>query len=136
MPSKLRLKKIEDRFRQEMSEMLVRQEISDPRLAGVTITDVKIDRELAFASIYVSALEGSERSKEVLEGFESASGYIRKLLASRIELRSFPRLRFYWDPTPERADRIEEILASIRDEDNSDYSNNLEEIDLDDDTVE
>jgi ribosome-binding factor A len=135
MPSKLRLKKIEDRFRQEMSEMLVRQEISDPRLAGVTITDVKIDRELAFASIYVSALEGSERSKEVLEGFESASGYIRKLLASRIELRSFPRLRFYWDPTPERADRIEEILASIRDEDNSDYSNNLEEIDLDDDTV-
>lgn len=136
MPSKLRLKKIEDRFRQEMSEMLVRQEISDPRLAGVTITDVKIDRELAFASIYVSALEGSERSKEVLEGFESASGYIRKLLASRIELRSFPRLRFYWDPTPERADRIEEILASIREEDNSDYSNNLEEIDLDDDTVE
>lgn len=136
MPSKLRLKKIEDRFRQEMSEMLVRQEISDPRLAGVTITDVKIDRELAFASIYVSALEGSERSKEVLEGFESASGYIRKLLASRIELRSFPRLRFYWDPTPERADRIEEILASIRDEDNSDYSNNLEEIDLDDDAVE
>ncbi len=136
MPSKLRLKKIEDRFRQEMSEMLVRQEISDPRLAGVTITDVKIDRELAFASIYVSALEGSERSKEVLEGFESASGYIRKLLASRIELRSFPRLRFYWDPTPERADRIEEILASIREEDNSDYSNNLEEIDLDDDAVE
>ena len=135
MPSKLRLKKIGDRFRQELSEMLVRQEISDPRLAGVTITDVKIDRELAFASIYVSALEGSDRSKEVLQGFESASGYIRKLLASRVELRSFPNLRFFWDPTPERADRIEEILASIRDEGALDPENILEEIDPDDDSI-
>lgn len=41
MPSKLRLKKISDRIQQEISEMLVRQEISDPRLSGVTITDVK-----------------------------------------------------------------------------------------------
>ena len=135
MPSKLRLKKIGDRIRQEMSEMLVRQEISDPRLAGVTVTDVKVDRELAYASIYVSALEGSDRSKEVLQGFESASGYIRKLLASRVELRAFPRLRFFWDPTPERADRIEEILASIRDEGNSDPTNNLKEIDPDDDSI-
>jgi len=116
MPSKLRLTRIGDRIQQEISEMLVRQELQDPRLIGVTITDVKVDRELAFASIYVSALEGSERSKEILEGFESASSYIRKLLSMRIELRSFPRLRFFWDPTPERADRIEQILATIRNE--------------------
>ena len=117
MPSKLRLTRIGDRIKQEISEMLVRQELQDPRLIGVTITDVKVDRELAFASIYVSALEGSERSKEILDGFESASSYIRKLLSMRIELRSFPRLRFFWDPTPERADRIEQILATIRNED-------------------
>ncbi len=135
MPSKLRLKKISDRIQQEISEMLVRQEISDPRLSGVTITDVKIDRELAFASIYVSALEGSERSKEVLQGFESASSYIRKLLANRVELRSFPRLRFYWDPTPERADRIEEILATIRDEESLNLSDANEEVDLNDDAI-
>ena len=41
MPSKLRLTKISDRIRQELSEMLVKQEIHDPRLLGVTITDVK-----------------------------------------------------------------------------------------------
>ena len=49
--------------------MLVRQEISDPRLSGVTITDVKVDRELAFASIYVSSFEGSSRSKEIRNNF-------------------------------------------------------------------
>lgn len=133
MPSKLRLTKIGDRIQQEISEMLVRQEISDPRLLGVTITDVKVDRELAFASVYVSALEGSERSKEILQGFESASSYIRKLLSMRIELRAFPRLRFYWDPTPERADRIEQILSTIREDETLNPSQISEEIDLDDD---
>lgn len=114
--------------------MLVRQEISDPRLSGVTITDVKVDRELAFASIYVSALEGSDRSKEILQGFESASSYIRRLLASRIELRSFPRLRFFWDPTPERADRIEQILATIRDDEDLTPPDVVEKTEPDDDS--
>lgn len=135
MPSKLRLTKIGDRIQQEISEMLVRQEISDPRLLGVTITDVKVDRELAFASVYVSAVEGSERSKEILQGFESANSYIRKLLSTRIELRAFPRLRFFWDPTPERADRIEQILSTIRDEEIINPSQTSEEVDLDDDPI-
>ncbi len=136
MPSKLRLTRIGDRIQQEISEMLVRQEISDPRLYGVTITDVKVDRELAFASVYVSALEGGERSKEILQGFESANSYIRKLLAARIELRAFPKLRFFWDPTPERADRIEQILATIREEEETpDSSNSKKEKDLDDNSV-
>jgi ribosome-binding factor A len=117
MPSKLRLTRIGDRFRQELSEMLVKQEIHDPRLYGVTITEVKVDRELAFASIYVSAIEGNERSKEILKGFESASSYIRKMLSDRIELRSFPKLRFYWDPTPERVDRIEKLFSQIQQQD-------------------
>lgn len=135
MPSKLRLTKIGDRIQQEISEMLVRQEISDPRLFGVTITDVKVDRELAFASVYVSALEGSERSKEILQGFESANSYIRKLLSMRIELRAFPRLRFFWDPTPERADRIEQILSTIREEEIVSPPQSTQEVDLDDDSI-
>jgi ribosome-binding factor A len=117
MPSPLRLTRINDRFLKELSEMLVKDEIHDPRLAGISFTDVKVDRELAYAEIYVSAIEGITRSKEVLEGLDSASGYIRKTLSDRIELRTFPRLRFHWDVTPERADHIEQLLASIHEED-------------------
>ena len=115
MPSKVRLTRIADRIRQDLSEMLIR-EVQDPRLSGISITDVKVDRELTFADIYVSAVEGSERSKEILEGLQSASGFLRGQLAARIDLRAFPRLRFHWDPTPERADHIERILASLRQE--------------------
>ena len=96
--------------------MIVMGKIRDPRVAGITITDVKVDRELAYAEVYLSSIEGSERAREALEGFNSASGYIRRALADSIELRAFPRLRFHWDPTPEKADRIERLLAEIRQE--------------------
>lgn len=112
MVAKLRQQRIADRIREELSEMLL-QEVSDPRLAGVNVTDVTVDRELTYAEIYVSALEGRERSREVLEALEHAKGFLRHTLAERIELRVFPRLRFHWDPTAEKAERIERILASL-----------------------
>ncbi len=113
MPSGIRLQRIADRVKQELAEMLIR-ELSDPRLKQIFVTDVKIDRELAFADIYVSAVEGASRSADILAGLESASGFIRRILASRVEVRAFPRLRFHWDPTPEHADQIEKIMAEIR----------------------
>jgi ribosome-binding factor A len=113
MPSKLRLQRISDRFKQEISEMLVMGQINDPRLMGVFVTDVKVDRELSFANIFVSAIGGEETSETILEGLEHANGFLRSTLAKRIELRSFPRLRFFWDSTPERAERIERLIDSI-----------------------
>lgn len=113
MPSKVRLQRIADRIRQDLSEILIR-EISDPRLHQIFITDARVDRELAYADIYVSAVEGASRSAEILEGLKHASGFLRRTLAARIELRSFPRLRFHWDPTPENADHIERMLADLR----------------------
>ena len=113
MPSGIRLQRIADRIRQELSEMLIR-EISDPRLQQIYVTDVKIDKELTYADVFVSAVEGVERSADVLAGLESASGFLRRTLSSRVKLRAFPRLRFHWDVTPENADRIEKILAELR----------------------
>ena len=113
MPSKIRLQRIADRIRQELSEMLIR-EVNDPRLEAIYLTDVKVDKEIAYADIYVSAIEGAARTAEVLAGLESASGFLRRALAGRVELRSFPRLRFHWDPTPENADQIEKILGELR----------------------
>jgi ribosome-binding factor A len=88
-------------------------ESNDPRLKGVTITDVEVDKELAYAEVYVSAIEGVERSQEVLAGFEHAQGYLRSELAHRLDLRVFPRLRFHWDSTFENADHIERLLITI-----------------------
>jgi ribosome-binding factor A len=113
MPSKIRLQRIADRMRQELADLLVR-EVHDPRLKRIFVTDVRVDREMAYADVYVSAVEGSERSAEILSGLRAANGFLKRSLAARIELRAFPQLRFHWDPTPENADRIEAILEELR----------------------
>jgi len=92
MPSGIRLQRIADRLRQELSELLIR-EVNDPRLQQIFVTDVKVDRELDFADIFISAIEGEQRWKEILSGLNSASGFLRRSLAARIELRAFPRLK-------------------------------------------
>lgn len=133
MPSKIRLKRISDRIRDDLASLLL-TEVQDPRLAGVSITDVKVDRELAFADIYVSAVEGLERSAEVLNGLQSAASFLRRSLAARVDLRVFPRLRFHWDPTPERADHIEQILATLREENTSSPDEDAQSPEDNDDT--
>lgn len=112
MVSKTRTQRIAERIREELSEMLI-QEIADPRLSGIYVTEVTVDRELAYAKIYISAIEGYERWKEIQEGLKSAQGFIRRELAQRIELRSFPQLRFIWDPTYERAEKVERLFAQL-----------------------
>ena len=115
MPSEARARRVGERIQEELAILLIRN-VADPRLNMVTITEVDVDRELAYATIYVTASGGEEREEEVLEGMESASGYFKSELATRIQLRSFPQLRFRWDVAHERGQRIEELLDSLKTE--------------------
>jgi ribosome-binding factor A len=117
--SKKRLTRISERIREELSEILL-MESSDPRLKGISITDVEVDRELAFADIYVCSIDGFPRSHEILTALDHAHGFLRSELAHRIDLRTYPRLRFYWDPTFEHADKIEQLIKSIHQTDPGD----------------
>ena len=113
MVSESRTDRIADRIKRELS-LLFMQEISDPRLEGVTITAVDLDREISYADIYVSAIDGSDRKKDIMAALKKASGFIRSQLAVSIShLRTFPQLRFHWDPVPERVDRLDEIFAEL-----------------------
>lgn len=124
MVSSNRAKRIADRIREELSEMLI-FDIKDPRLASATFTDVSVDRELAYADIYVSSIQGSESTQDIITACEGAKGYLRSELARRIELRTFPQLRFHWDPTLDRAEHIEKLLANLNIEEISDLEDNL-----------
>lgn len=115
MVSKTRSFRIADRIREELSEILLKL-VQDPRTAGVTVTDVRVDRELAYADVFVCTIEGQQRSKEVLEGLTHAQGFLRHELTQRVDLRVFPRLRFHWDPTFEKAEKIERLISEIHKE--------------------
>lgn len=98
-----------------LSELLL-METRDPRLAGLTITDVQLDREIEHANIYVNALGEEERKGEVMQGLEKATGFLRRELAQRLRLRRMPELHFHWDYTLAYGNHIEELLDSLRDE--------------------
>ena len=116
MVSKSRATRIAERIREELSLILIMKS-ADPRLAGLSVTDVTVDRELAFADVYVCAMEGVQLSEPYLNALEHAQGFLRSELARRIELRAFPRLRFHWDPTFEKAEVIERLISSIHKDD-------------------
>lgn len=112
MVSQARARRIGDRILEELA-VLLHREVADPRLTMVTVTAVDVDRELAFATIYVTATGSEERREEVLQALEGARGFLRKELTARINLRSFPQLRFSWDASQERGARIEELLEML-----------------------
>lgn len=110
--SRVRQQRTAEQLRTILSEICLRQ-LSDPRLRGLTITEVKIDRELQYADIYVNALGDETREEEVIAALTKATGYMRRELAGRLRLRTVPVLHFHWDPTLAHAEHIGQILDSL-----------------------
>ena len=116
MPSPARALRLAERIRTELAEIFLR-ETSDPRFHLLTVTEVRVDREFSLANIFITAADSDEaRRGEILRGLEGARGYLRSALAARISLRTFPSLRFHWDFTPDRAEHIEHLIDSLKEE--------------------
>jgi len=113
MPSVLRQKRVADRLQAEISQ-LIQLEMNDPRLALVTVTVVNIDRELEYANVFVSTVGDEARRKEVMQALGHATGFIRREVARRVQLRRAPELIFHWDPSPEKAEQIAQLLDEIK----------------------
>jgi len=112
VPSETRARRVADRINRELA-ILLQRKVADPRLASLTVTGVDVDRELAYATVYVTAHDDEE---EVLTALNSARGFMRKQLASSIPMRSFPQLRFRWDYSPDRGARVDELLERLEEE--------------------
>jgi len=108
----IRQTRVADRIRQELSNLLLRQ-VKDPRLRLVTVTEVTIDRDLAYANVYVNAMGEEARQEEVLEALNGAKGFLRSEIGSRIQLRRVPQLLFHWDPSLEHGEQISRLLDSL-----------------------
>ena len=110
--SKVRQERTAEQIRVILSELFLK-EVSDPRLEGVTVTEASIDRELQHAHVYVNALGDESREKEVMDGLQSASGFLRGQVAQRLDLRSAPILHFRWDPRLRYAEEINDLLDNL-----------------------
>ncbi len=102
---------------QEVASILLHGELKDPRVGFVTITHVKMTPDLRDAKIYFSQIGTEKEKKESCEGLNSASGYIRRVLAKQLRLRSIPKVTFFYDETLEYSDHIGQVLHGIKDDD-------------------
>ncbi|NGY06146.1 30S ribosome-binding factor RbfA [Solimonas terrae] len=98
---------------------LIRGELSDPRVLGVTITKVDVSPDLRNARISVSLLGSDEQLKDALKGLNHAAGKLRYELGERLRLRHVPQLHFAADTALREGDRISALIrAAVRSDDN------------------
>ncbi|MGE4519783.1 MAG: 30S ribosome-binding factor RbfA [Desulfobacteraceae bacterium] len=101
-----------------VSEVLIKK-TKDPRLSGVSITDVKMNGDLSCAYIYFAVTgTGEKRIKEAMSGFKSAKGFFKKKIGTELKLRYTPELKFYYDSVLDSGQRMEDLLKSLKETEN------------------
>lgn len=109
----MRISKVESLIKQHIADMLL-HEIADPRIGFATITRVEVSKDLKFAKVYYSVLGSEEQKKQTKEGIDSAARFIQKTVASRLDTKFTPQLRFFLDKSPEKAIEIEQLFKKIK----------------------
>ena len=107
-----RPQKIGDLIQRELADLLYR-ELRDPRVGMVTITSVDVSPDLSHARIFFTVLD-KEHLKQTGEGLRRAAGFLRSQLARRIKMYTIPELRFDYDESIERADRLSRLIDSVK----------------------
>ena len=111
--------RVSGQIQKNLSELL-KKSIKDPRLEMVTITSVKMSQDLRIARIYFVSSGAKTSRKEAVQGFKSALGYIKRVLAAKLGLRYMPDLKFFYDESFDYGSHIEDVLKLIKADDESD----------------
>ncbi|MGA2157860.1 MAG: 30S ribosome-binding factor RbfA [Dehalococcoidia bacterium] len=107
----------------ELSDLL-RKHVNDPRLNRlISITEVSVARDLKTAKVSISALGDNLDRKEVIKGFASASGFLRRELAHRLNIRITPELTFEFDDSIERGVKLVSLIENIAAAENVETAN-------------
>ena len=123
-----RAQRVADQIQREIA-VLIQLEVNDPRIGMVSITGVDVSSDLASARIYVTVLNSLSDDAEVnqetlkepgkldqleidenLNALNKASGFLRTMLAKRLRLRAVPKLRFYYDSSVQRGQRLSNLI--------------------------
>ena len=110
-----KLGRVTSDIERELSALL--REVKDPRVSElISIVKVNVSGDLSYATVYVSAFEGSEKTKESVKGLKSAAGFMRRELGKRLSLRKVPELRFVADDSIIKSAEISRIIDSFETE--------------------
>ncbi|MGH8723658.1 MAG: 30S ribosome-binding factor RbfA [Burkholderiales bacterium] len=107
-----RPQKLGDLIQRELSELLQR-ELRDPRVGMITLTGVDVSPDLSHAKVFYTTLDPGH-VEDAARGLKRAAGFLRSQLAKRIKLYTTPELRFAYDESVERGDRLSRLIDSVK----------------------
>jgi ribosome-binding factor A len=109
-----RVEKVQKVAREVLGETI--QTLKDPRIGFVTVTAVRMTRDLQHARVFVSVFGSEEERDETMAGLKSATPFLRSQLGREIRLKFLPELTFELDTGPETAERLERLIKQIHEE--------------------
>lgn len=113
MKSNNRLTRINEELQREISQIVLK-ELKDPRVSTMTsILRVETTQDLKYAKVFVSVLGDEEQKNAVIEGLKNASGFIRRELAHKVNLRNTPELLFHLDESVEYAIKMSKLIDEV-----------------------
>ena len=107
-----RPQKLGDLIQRELAD-LIRRELRDPRVGMITITAVDVSPDFSHAKVLFTVLD-EENLEEAGRGLKRAAGFLRSQLARRIKLYTTPELRFEYDESVARGDRLSRLIDSVK----------------------
>lgn len=111
-----RTRRVAEQIQRELAEIM-RQELKDPRIGIITLTDVEVSPDYAHAKIFFTHLGESRQTAETLSGLQHAAGFLRSHLAQRLKLYAVPELHFIYDTSVERGMRLSSLIDQAISED-------------------
>lgn len=114
MKNNNRMIRINDEIKKEVAE-IIRSELKDPRIGAITsVLKVDTTNDLKFCKVYVSILGDKTKKEEVMQVLKNASGFIRKQVAMKINLRNTPEFKFELDESLEYSIRISKLIDEVK----------------------
>ena len=118
-----RSRRVGEQIQRELAE-LIQRELKDPRLGMVTISAVELSRDLTVAKVYFTVLNSSQDVTKTAQGLASASGFLRRELGRRMQLRVVPELRFHYDSSIEHGAKLSALIDQAVSSDKQDSEEN------------
>ena len=108
--------RVGDQIRQELSQLLSRGVVHDPGIGFITLTRVKVSPDLQLARVYYTTMGDEAARKQTAKALERATGFFRRHVGDRLQLRRVPELQFQFDESVGHQDRVEQILRELHEE--------------------
>ena len=109
-----RSRRVAEQIHHELTDIL-RRDMKDPRIAGITIHAVEVSSDLEYAKVWFTLMDGE--SPEVSKALGHANGFLRSELAQRMRLRMVPRLTFQYDKSIERGVHLSQLIERAVEDD-------------------